>query len=356
MPTISAFPNWVSNPYLNLLYLESRARGWQIKGGKTFESLLEDLPSLESGDVFHIHWTTPFTEAAGSADEFDALVETFIDLMNDRKASGVKLFWTVHNVVAHDATYPQSEIRLARTLADLADRIIILNGQTNSVTGRYYDLPTEKLYHLPHPSYLGVYSGSISRQDARAALGIDETIPILGMAGAFRPYKGAEDFLDAVALLRDRGTETAVLMAGKADEFMREIISERIPDDTRAYRRHDYVPNEEMALWVAACDVIALPFRNILNSGSLLLAASYGVPVVLPRHDHLVAEYGEPRWISYFYPTDDVPTRIESIADAIQSQLALGDSTRQEELDFARLNTPFDMTMSYANLLEEVTG
>jgi beta-1,4-mannosyltransferase len=43
------------------------------------------------------------------------------------------------------------------------------------------------------------------------------------------------------------------------------------------------VPDDELQLYFNACDVVALPFRQVLNSGSLLLAMSFGCPVVAPR-------------------------------------------------------------------------
>ena len=47
--------------------------------------------------------------------------------------------------------------------------------------------------------------------------------------------------------------------------------------------RDTLVPDEELQLYFNACDLVALPFRQVLNSGSLLLAMSFGCPVVAPR-------------------------------------------------------------------------
>ena len=47
--------------------------------------------------------------------------------------------------------------------------------------------------------------------------------------------------------------------------------------------RDAFVSDDELQVYFNACDVVALPFRHVLNSGSLLLAMSFGCPVVAPR-------------------------------------------------------------------------
>jgi glycosyltransferase involved in cell wall biosynthesis len=44
--------------------------------------------------------------------------------------------------------------------------------------------------------------------------------------------------------------------------------------------RFEYVPFEEVPVYFAAADVLALPYRAISQSGVLFLALSLGVPVV----------------------------------------------------------------------------
>ena len=43
-----------------------------------------------------------------------------------------------------------------------------------------------------------------------------------------------------------------------------------------------FVPDDELQVWLRAADVVVLPFRDILTSGSAILALSFGRPVVAP--------------------------------------------------------------------------
>lgn len=44
-----------------------------------------------------------------------------------------------------------------------------------------------------------------------------------------------------------------------------------------------YIPDEELAVYLAAIDVMVLPYADILTSGSAMLALSFGRPVAAPR-------------------------------------------------------------------------
>jgi glycosyltransferase involved in cell wall biosynthesis len=47
------------------------------------------------------------------------------------------------------------------------------------------------------------------------------------------------------------------------------------------------VPDEDLARFFQATDVAVFPFREITNSASVMLAQSFGVPVVIPNLSNL---------------------------------------------------------------------
>src|SRR5690606_10250440 len=60
--------------------------------------------------------------------------------------------------------------------------------------------------------------------------------------------------------------------------------------------------DEMVADFFAASDVVVLPFRNILNSGSLILALSFNRPVVAPAIGSLteLQEMTGPQWVRLY--------------------------------------------------------
>jgi L-malate glycosyltransferase len=57
---------------------------------------------------------------------------------------------------------------------------------------------------------------AISRREARWALGLDEADVVLGVVAQLTPWKGQDDAVRAAALLRDRGVDVKLVLAGSA--------------------------------------------------------------------------------------------------------------------------------------------
>jgi glycosyltransferase involved in cell wall biosynthesis len=94
--------------------------------------------------------------------------------------------------------------------------------------------------------------------------------------------------------------------------------------------RDALVPDDELQVYFNACDVVALPFRKVLNSGSLLLAMSFGCPVAAPRLGSIPEVACPDAWFGY--DADDAA----GLRNAIESALAAADrpDLRQRVLDF----------------------
>lgn len=347
---IYAFPNWNTNPYLNMLYLEARSRGWQVEGRTHYHELMADLPTLSAGDVLHVHWTSPFAEAVKSGTQLRARIDKFDAAMSAAITRGVRLYWTVHNTIAHETDFVAEEVLLAKRLAQRASRIIVLNSNTADVVAEHYALPSDKIVRLPHASYAGIYQAPPARSDARRELGIDLGAHVVGFVGAIRPYKGVGALLRAAEILGDRDPRIAVALAGNTSQWVMREVEAAMPRHVPVHRKHGLLTDSELVLWASACDVLAFPYSKILNSGSMMLAATLGIVCVLPAEPHLVAEYGDQQWIEFF--DSDVEDRETSLAGAIERCFTLNRGVRrQAALDFADSYTPYDMAVEFAAAL-----
>ena len=79
------------------------------------------------------------------------------------------------------------------------------------------------------------------------------------------------------------GPDARLLICGKPlpARIGREL-EERAAADPRIVLRLERIPEEELSRVLRAADVVVLPFRDILTSGSAILALSHGRPVVAP--------------------------------------------------------------------------
>ncbi|HEY4612639.1 MAG TPA: glycosyltransferase, partial [Bacteroidota bacterium] len=132
---------------------------------------------------------------------------------------------------------------------------------------------------VAHPVY-EIFGGDVPKQEARRRLRIaDERIVLF--FGYIRKYKGLHLLIDAMKLVKQRLPVKALVVG----EFY---------EDEKPYREHiqqagvegavqlvaEYVPNENVADYFCAADVVALPYLSATQSGIAQIAYNFGKPVI----------------------------------------------------------------------------
>lgn len=275
------FPDYrAANPYQRLLY--ERLASLHPRPG-TIDDALRLLEHASPGQrvIFHLHWEdalyrhlTDPQAAAASARSFLAKVEDFI-------GRGGTLIWTVHNHRSHLGAHPELDKDMRTALARLADRIHVHSLGAVRALRAEFSLPLQKLIVLPHGNYLPIHDPrGIDRRQARADRGFAEEEIVLLLFGRLDHYKGGLELLDAFGSAPDHWR---LVMAGKQIAPLDQAI-ERLPPQVRARitLQGTFVPESEVAALVGAADVVVLPYRTIMTSGTLMLALSLGRPVVAP--------------------------------------------------------------------------
>jgi len=134
----------------------------------------------------------------------------------------------------------------------------------------------------PHPTYAIFSERTVSREEARRALSLDGRV--LLFFGYVRPYKGLEDLLTALRLARPDAWDHLVIVGEfyEPEARYRPLLEDpALRGRVRVVNR--YVPNEEVAPYFAAADVVALPYREATGSGITQVAFGAGVPVIATR-------------------------------------------------------------------------
>ena len=283
-----------SNPYQSMLY--SRASDVDVEVGAISLADLDALDPASGASIVHLHWTNPIIQRfADPARARDSMRSAIAALRRYRERGG-RLVWTIHNVLPHDHSHHVLELELCETLAREADVVHVLCPSTLRAAEPYYSLREATVITEGHSSFLGHYPDTVTRADARAALGLGDDDDVIVSVGGVRPYRGLERLAEAVIRLQRTRPRARLIVAGRPGRGTDVAALERALDAVPGIvRRLDFMPDDELQNWMRAADVAAMPYERILNSSSLALAQTFGLPVVAPDlgvfHDHRGAPY-----------------------------------------------------------------
>ncbi|MBO8140912.1 MAG: glycosyltransferase [Firmicutes bacterium] len=149
------------------------------------------------------------------------------------------------------------------------------------VGDRYPGIQKKPSRVICHGHYRDIYSQSISREAARKILGIDANSAVILFFGQIRPYKGVVGLVEAFREIQMPGVELVIAGRIKNAELAKEIESASA-EDPRVRVYDQFVPETKVSQFFSAADLVVLPYTEILNSGSAILALSLDRPVLVP--------------------------------------------------------------------------
>ncbi len=272
------------NPYQALLY----QRAWEYGIGPVpiiREERIEELAEFARRghpSVLHLHWLNLPLAHARSAKDASKLGDAFLGRLDRFKTAGGRIAWTIHNILPHGARFEEQESRLRAAVAERADVLHVLAKGTPEHVAPYFRIPADRLLHVPHPSYAGAYEDHIGRDQARHELGIMPDELVFVVAGAIRPYKGLTELLDAWDALPPDRPRRLVIAGGPSEEAGVLNVLERAALHPTVLLHARQIPPGEMQLFLRSADVAVLPYLRSLNSGALMLALTFGLPVIVP--------------------------------------------------------------------------
>jgi glycosyltransferase involved in cell wall biosynthesis len=192
---------------------------------------------------------------------------------------GYKIVWTAHDLVPHERVFANDD--RARGVLLSKAKVVIALSEATAIELR--TLGARSVRVIPMGSYAEPYPVTMTREKARASFGFDQNDVVVSLIGRVEAYKGADLLLQAAALL-PTSSRIKVLLAGFCTDkaYQRELLHLAGEAKGRAVLDFQWIPDEELARYLQASDFAAFPFREITNSGSILLAQSFGRPVIIP--------------------------------------------------------------------------
>jgi glycosyltransferase involved in cell wall biosynthesis len=253
---------------------------------------------LERPDIIHLHWlpTIDFRPRA--------LLQLLVFLLRLRvlQALRCRFVWTVHNLHHHEARHPGAEHWLGRQVVNSAARVIVHSHAAKRLVGDTFRVAArDKLVVIPHGSYRRLYRNSVSADEARARLGLEREAVVFLFFGNIRPYKGVFQLLTAFD--RAASSDSRLLIVGKADAPTRTAIEHRLVDKPRIRLTTGFVADDDVQRYMNASDVVVFPYQELLTSGAIVLAMSFGRACIAPAMG-CIPELLDGRGAFLYYPAD----------------------------------------------------
>lgn len=227
--------------------------------------------------ILHILWNNKF-------EFFDRTI-----LMLYYKVQGKKIVLTAHNV--NQARRDSKDSLLNRTTLRiqyrLCDHIFVHTQKMKSELCQDFHVAQKAVTVIRHPINNAFPDTHLTPSEAKQTLGLGDEEKAILYFGRIRPYKGIEQLLAAFKLLSANGqVNYRLIIAGEpkkgSEEYLHEIQQtiKREFNQGQVITRIQFIPDDEMELYLKGADVLVLPYKEIFQSGVLFLAYSYGLPVV----------------------------------------------------------------------------
>ncbi|MGZ6962772.1 MAG: glycosyltransferase family 4 protein [Acidimicrobiia bacterium] len=257
-PVVAQVPGCVVEP--TLIGVAPREEGslrWAVSRATTYvqRARARSRAVREGGfDVAHMMYLNPFVDA--------------VDL--SRLGRRIPLVSTVHDVVPHQSRVPAAvEHRMLARQYRYGGTLIVSHGVMRRRLVEEFDVD---------PARIVVMSQDIPVMPPRPTPPPDRPPTVL-FFGTFRPNKGIDVLLDAIAQLDD---EARFLFAGRGAEEIERAVVEAARRDPRIELELGYANAARKNELHASADLIVLPYTSFASqSGVLYDAYSHGVPLVV---------------------------------------------------------------------------
>lgn len=278
------------NAYMTLLAGALRENGVEVRTPSLplFFPLTRAVLANRDADAIQLDWIYDYYVTTGTgfgpANALLTVLRAATFLLDVALVSrlDVGVVRTVHNERHHEGLYPRIERVVNEFVFLVADEVTVKCPAAADAIASAYCVPVAaEMTVVPDGNFVEAYENHVSREAAREDLGIDDDAFVVLFFGLIREYKGVPDLIEAFAALDAPDAELWVV-GNPHDDRTEAQIAALARGDPRIETRLAYIADDRIQYYLNAADVLALPYRRILNSGTAHLGLSYGRPVVAP--------------------------------------------------------------------------
>lgn len=231
--------------------------------------------------VFHILWPSRLWPS-----RFVYFDRTIINVWY--KMLGKRIVYTAHNI--NEGERDNNDTLLNRLtlkfLYKFVDHIFVHTDKMQLQLIEGFQISDSKITVIPFGINNVLPRSGLTEMEAKHVLNVADHHKTLLFFGIISPYKGLDILIIALSLLRCEGNDWRLIIAGSVKKG-HNVYWDGIEDTIAKHdlngtimRSIEFIPDENVERYFKAADVAILPYRHIFQSGVLLLAYNFGLPVI----------------------------------------------------------------------------
>lgn len=295
-----------SNAYVNIIRESVYRLGIT---SYSINSVFKNWSQWTEVSVVHLNW---FENVNGVGDFLKKLIKLLAFVI-----WGKHIVWTFHNKKPHNQSYEKLSRFVMYLLANLSKYIVIHSRVSEGILVEYYgEKIRSKIKYIPHPNYIGVYGENE----------VKEVIPQSPLSliffGAVKPYKNIELLIDAIQSFDKNSVELTIAGNPFSKEY-KQNLENRAQAYPNIHLQLQFISDEQIGELFSGYDLVVLPYsiESSLNSGSVLLAFSYGKTVICPNIGTISDFPDSENIVVYDYDTSE--NHLPGLKNAIAKAIAL---------------------------------
>jgi glycosyltransferase involved in cell wall biosynthesis len=191
-----------------------------------------------------------------------------------------KILFITENVVSHEAN--AIDKFLTRIGLKFASKFLTLSGIVEKEVRQYSK--GKKVYRSELPVY-DCYKPveQVNTKKLKEELGFAEDSLVLLFFGYVRKYKGLDILIESFPKILSTNPKAKLLIVGEFYDDPKEYFDliKKLKIEEQVKVINQFVPNEDVAKYYQAADVVILPYRSATQSGILNVAHGFYKPVIV---------------------------------------------------------------------------
>jgi D-inositol-3-phosphate glycosyltransferase len=142
--------------------------------------------------------------------------------------------------------------------------------------------PNKSSNYVPHPMYDN-FGESISKEDAKKSLQLDDDISYLLFFGFIRKYKGLDLLLKSFAKSGLQHKKVKLIIAGEyyEDSLPYKTLIKELNLTEHIIEHDEFIPNQEVFKYFCACDMVVQTYHSATQSGVTQIAYHFNKPMLV---------------------------------------------------------------------------